>query len=316
MVPHRSSAALAAFLMQQGQRWCKQVKVVVSDGSRAYKAAIDAHLGHARHVLDRFHVIRWFAAGLTQVRRDVQRREPRGVKPAFDPQVFGARFARLRRGDTLTDTASTPASTPTPASKPAGRHSRSSTASTSPTESSAALSSRRPRPPPSAATTPAPRPTGPRGSLPTTSHHHPSNQPITERLTRCFGCAESTRRQSAKPTYESPPPAHGRRDKDWPDQTSAFGCPCTAQTLFDCAADRHAQIVRQSLEGASLFRSNENCAVTNFEPFTLLLRLRRNGTPKPSSTTGLPNSSRSWRCVDRTAAIVHSPNVSSRPADS
>ena len=89
--------------MQQGHRWCKQVKVVVSDGSRAYKTAIDAHLGHARHVLDRFHVIRWFAAGLTQVRRDVQRREPKGVKPAFDPEVFKARFALLRRGDTLTD---------------------------------------------------------------------------------------------------------------------------------------------------------------------------------------------------------------------
>ncbi len=103
MVEHRSSAALSAFLMQQGHRWCKGVKVVLSDGSRAYKAAIDAHLGHARHVLDRFHVIRWFAAALTQVRRDVQRREPKGVKPAFDPDVFKARFALLRRGDTLTD---------------------------------------------------------------------------------------------------------------------------------------------------------------------------------------------------------------------
>ena len=89
--------------MQQGHRWCKGVKVVVSDGSKAYKAAIDAHLGHARHVLDRFHVIRWFAAGLTQVRRDIQRR-PEGSKPAFDPEVFRARFALLRRGDTLTDT--------------------------------------------------------------------------------------------------------------------------------------------------------------------------------------------------------------------
>ena len=102
MVEHRSSAALSTFLMQQGHRWCKGVKVVVSDGSKAYKAAIDAHLGHARHVLDRFHVIRWFAAGLTAVRRDVQRR-PEGSKPAFDPEVFRARFALLRRGDTLTD---------------------------------------------------------------------------------------------------------------------------------------------------------------------------------------------------------------------
>ena len=102
MVEHRSSAALSTFLMQQGHRWCKGVKVVVSDGSKAYKAAIDTHLGHARHVLDRFHVIRWFAAGLTQVRRDVQRR-PEGSKPAFDPEVFRARFKLLRRGDTLTD---------------------------------------------------------------------------------------------------------------------------------------------------------------------------------------------------------------------
>ena len=89
MVQHRNSAALSAFLMQQGHRWCKGVNVVVSDGSKAYKAAIDAHLGHARHVLDRFHVIRWFSAGLTQVRRDVQRR-PEGSKPAFEPEVFRA----------------------------------------------------------------------------------------------------------------------------------------------------------------------------------------------------------------------------------
>ena len=102
MVEHRSSAALSTFLMQQGHRWCKGVKVVVSDGSKAYKSAIDAHLGHARHVLDRFHVIRWFSAGLTAVRRDIQRR-PEGSKPAFDPEVFRARFALLRRGDQLNE---------------------------------------------------------------------------------------------------------------------------------------------------------------------------------------------------------------------
>ncbi len=55
-------------------------------------------------MLDRFHVIRWFQAGLTAVRRDLQRREPPGAKPAFEPDMFGARFALLRRGDTLTDT--------------------------------------------------------------------------------------------------------------------------------------------------------------------------------------------------------------------
>ena len=116
MVEHRSSAALSAFLMSQGHKWRRGVKVVVTDGSRTYKASVDACLPHARHVLDRFHVIRWFSAGLTAVRRDIQRREPHGVKPAFDPEVFRARFLLLRRGDTLTDAdrpASTSCSTPT-----------------------------------------------------------------------------------------------------------------------------------------------------------------------------------------------------------
>ena len=100
MVPHRSAQALSGFLAAQGHRWCKSVKVVVSDGSKAYKTAIDQRLGHARHVLDRFHVVRWFAAGLAAVRRDVQRR-PEGSKPAFDPEVFRARFLLMRRPDKL-----------------------------------------------------------------------------------------------------------------------------------------------------------------------------------------------------------------------
>ena len=100
MVPHRDTQALSAFLAAQGPRWCKAVKVVVSDGSKAYKAAIDKRLGHARHVLDRYRVIRWFAAGLTAVRRDVQRR-PEGSVPAFDRDVFKSRFLLMRRPDKL-----------------------------------------------------------------------------------------------------------------------------------------------------------------------------------------------------------------------
>jgi transposase len=103
MVEHRNAAALSGFFIEQGPRWCRGVKVVVSDGSKSYKTAIDTHLGGARHVLDRFHVIRWFAEGLTLVRRDLQRRQPAGVKPAFDPDVFRARFLLLKRGDTLDD---------------------------------------------------------------------------------------------------------------------------------------------------------------------------------------------------------------------
>ena len=74
---------------------------MVTDGSRPYKKAVDAWLPHARHVLDRFHVVRWFAAGLNAVRRDVQRR-PEGKTSVFDPEVFRARFVLLRRPDRLT----------------------------------------------------------------------------------------------------------------------------------------------------------------------------------------------------------------------
>ena len=104
MVPHRSTEALSRFFAAQGRRWCAGVRVVVTDGSKAYKTAIDRLLGHATHVLDRFHVIGWFAAGLTAVRRDIQRREPADVTPAFDPAVFRARFLLLRRPDRLNDT--------------------------------------------------------------------------------------------------------------------------------------------------------------------------------------------------------------------
>ena len=103
IVEHRSRVALTGFLMSQPHRWRRGVKVVVSDGSAAYKSSIDACLPHARHVLDRFHVIRWFCAGFTAVRRDTQRRDD-GTKPVAGPQVFRARFLLARRGDTLTDT--------------------------------------------------------------------------------------------------------------------------------------------------------------------------------------------------------------------
>ena len=103
MVEHRSSAALTAFLMSQSHKWRRGAKVVVTDGSRAYKASVEACLPSARHVLDRFHVIRWFAAGLAAARRDIQRREPHGVKPAIDPEVCRARFLQMRRADQLDD---------------------------------------------------------------------------------------------------------------------------------------------------------------------------------------------------------------------
>ncbi len=104
MIAHRNAAALNGFLISQGPAWRRRVQVVVTDGSRSYRASVRAHLPGAVHVLDRFHVIRWFAAGLTLARRETQRREPRGkVRPAFVPEIFRARFVMLTRADHLDD---------------------------------------------------------------------------------------------------------------------------------------------------------------------------------------------------------------------
>jgi transposase len=70
---------------------------------RSYRAAIRQHLGGATHVIDRFHVARWFAAGLIDVRRRIQRIAPQGSRPAFDPHVFRSRYLQLSRFDKLSD---------------------------------------------------------------------------------------------------------------------------------------------------------------------------------------------------------------------
>ena len=103
MIPGRTKGSLSRFFRDQGPRWCRGVEIVVSDGSRSYQAAIGQYLPDARHVLDRFHVVRWFTQGLTLVRREIQRREPERRPPTFEPDLFRARFTLLRRADHLTE---------------------------------------------------------------------------------------------------------------------------------------------------------------------------------------------------------------------
>jgi len=103
VVEHRSAKALRTCLAKQGHRWLKGVEVVVTDGSEAYRAAIRTHLSHATHVVDRFHAVRWFADGLIEVRRRIQRIGERGERPAFDPSIFRSRFLQLMRRDHLSE---------------------------------------------------------------------------------------------------------------------------------------------------------------------------------------------------------------------
>jgi transposase len=101
VVRHRDFRALSRFFSEQGRRWCARVEVVVTDGSGSYRAAIERHLGHATHVVDRFHVVRWFASGLIEVRRRVQRIGDPGESPAFDPDIFRTRYLQLARAEHL-----------------------------------------------------------------------------------------------------------------------------------------------------------------------------------------------------------------------
>lgn len=101
IVAHRNTAALSGFLVAQGHRWLRGVRVVVSDGSGSYRASIRQHLGHATHVLDRFHVARWFTAGMIEVRRRIQRIGEHGSRPAFEPAIFRSRYLQLTRLDHL-----------------------------------------------------------------------------------------------------------------------------------------------------------------------------------------------------------------------
>jgi len=101
VVRHRDSAALGRFLDAQGPVWRRHVRVVVSDGSKAYQAAIRRWLPDASHVLDRFHVSRWFSGCLVEVRRRIQRIGDKGVRPAFDPDIFRSRYLQVMRYDHL-----------------------------------------------------------------------------------------------------------------------------------------------------------------------------------------------------------------------
>ena len=103
MIPGRTKGSLSRFFRDQGPDWCRQVEIVVSDGSRSYQAAIAQYLPDALHVLDRFHVARWFTEGLTLVRREIQRRDPDQRPPTYEPDLFRARFTLLRRADHLSD---------------------------------------------------------------------------------------------------------------------------------------------------------------------------------------------------------------------
>ncbi len=94
----RSADVLGGFLAAQSPSWRAGVSVVVTDMAECYRTAVRKHLPHARHVADRFHVVRGFAKVLVSARRDAQR-SPLGEH--HDKAVFSARFLLMKRLDRL-----------------------------------------------------------------------------------------------------------------------------------------------------------------------------------------------------------------------
>ena len=77
------------------------MRTVVTDGSRSYRAAVESYSSQSPSCPGP-PAARWFTQGLTLVRRELQRRQPPGVKPAYKPDLFRARFCLLKRNDHLT----------------------------------------------------------------------------------------------------------------------------------------------------------------------------------------------------------------------
>ena len=100
MLPRMEQSGVGQVLSESRAR-LTGVEVVVTVGASPYKAAVDEYLPRAQHLLERFHVIRWFGTALVQLRRDLQR-QSRG-RPGWEPSLHRSRYLMLKRQYRLTD---------------------------------------------------------------------------------------------------------------------------------------------------------------------------------------------------------------------
>jgi transposase len=69
--------ALEAFFVKLGNRGCKRLQIVTSDLGAGYVEVIGQYAQHARHILDRFHIVKWANEAIKQIRRRVFGGAPR-----------------------------------------------------------------------------------------------------------------------------------------------------------------------------------------------------------------------------------------------
>jgi transposase len=96
----RTEASLRSCLDSLGESVCLGVKHVCSDMWKPYLKVIAERLGHALHVLDRFHVMQKFNKALDEVRAEEAKQLERD---GFEPVLKNSRWCLLKRPKNRTD---------------------------------------------------------------------------------------------------------------------------------------------------------------------------------------------------------------------
>jgi transposase len=96
---HRTEESLRACLEGLGGSACQGVRFVCSDMWQPYLKVIREKLGHAVHVLDRFHVMQKFGKALDEIRAEEAKKL---VKDGYEPVLKKSRWCLLKRPENLT----------------------------------------------------------------------------------------------------------------------------------------------------------------------------------------------------------------------
>jgi len=97
---NRTEVSLRACLDGLGKPDCQGVKFVCSDMWKPYLNVIREKLGHAVHVLDRFHVMQQFSKALDEIRAEEAKEM---VRDGYEPVLKKSRWCLLKRPENLTD---------------------------------------------------------------------------------------------------------------------------------------------------------------------------------------------------------------------
>jgi transposase len=100
VVENRTTHAYASWLAARPPEWRQRIHLAALDPFRGYLTALRAHLPHATHVLDAFHVVRLGFAALDEVRRRVQQ-EQTGHRGHKNDPLYRTRRLLRRRVDRL-----------------------------------------------------------------------------------------------------------------------------------------------------------------------------------------------------------------------